>query len=105
MRSTFDTINPREIVDAYDDGLKSETTKSDLLSILWTKFGPRTIEVMADGAKLLALLWESAWREGNGDKAFSEIVACDPHDLVSFYVSKKNLASYRLTEIDPHLRR
>jgi hypothetical protein len=104
MRSTFDTINPREIVDAYDDGLRSETTKSDLLSILWTKFGPRTIEVMADGAKLLALLWESAWREGNGDKAFSKIVACDPHDLVSFYVSKKNLTSYRLTEIDPHLR-
>jgi hypothetical protein len=37
MQSTFDTIAPRGIVDACDDGLRNEMSKADLLSMLWEK--------------------------------------------------------------------
>jgi hypothetical protein len=104
MQSTFDAINPKDIVDAYDDGLRSEMSKGDLLSMLWNKFGDKTVEVMAEGSKLLALLWESAWREGNGDRAFADVEACDQGDLTDYYDKKTNLTSYRLTQIKPHLR-
>jgi len=104
MRSTFDSIAPRDIVDAYDDGLRNELSKGDLLSMLWEKFGDKTVEVMAEGSKLLALLWESAWKEGKGDKAFSDLGVCDQGDLSDYYNKKTNLTSYRLTQIKPHLK-
>jgi hypothetical protein len=104
MQSTFDTIAPRGIVDACDDGLRNEMSKADLLSMLWEKFGDKTVEVMAEGSKLLALLWESAWKEGNGHRAFSELGACDPGDLSDYYDKKTHLASYKLTEIKPRLK-
>jgi hypothetical protein len=34
---------------------------------LWDKFGTKTIAVMADGANVLTMLWESAWGAGNGN--------------------------------------
>ena len=104
MQSTFDAIAPRDIVDAYDDGLRSEMSKGDLLSMLWDKFGDKTVEVMAEGSKLLALLWESAWEEGNGDKTITNLSACDQGDLSEYYVKKTNLTSYRLTQIKAHLK-
>jgi hypothetical protein len=104
MQSTFETIAPRDIVDAYDDGLRSELSKGDLLSMLWEKFGDKTVDVMAEGSKLLALLWESAWKEGSSDKAFADLSACDQGDLSEYYDKKTNLTSYRLTEIKPHLK-
>jgi len=38
-----------------------------VLDGLWDRFGTPTIEAMADGARVLAMLWESAWVAGNGN--------------------------------------
>ena len=34
---------------------------------MWTKVGTKTGKCMAEGALLLASLWQSAWVAGNGD--------------------------------------
>lgn len=34
---------------------------------LWNTFGAATISRLADGAKTLAVLWNSAWRDGDGE--------------------------------------
>ena len=102
MQATFAAINPREICKVYDKALTDGS--SGILNILWQKFGPRTIDVMADGCRLLALLWESAWVEGNGDQKINDLSLCDWHDLKKMYLKKTTLPSFLLTEIKPHLK-
>ena len=65
MRDTFNTIPPADIVEAFATfkGKPSERNK-----VFWKKFGKKTIEVMQGGSHLLAVLWESAWSLGNGEK-------------------------------------
>jgi len=104
MQATFDKIKPREIVDAYDNALNADMAKGDILSMLWKTFGPRTIDVMADGCKLLALLWQSAWIEGSGDRNITDLTACNHPKLSGLYVKKSTLPSYLLTEIKDHLK-
>jgi hypothetical protein len=87
-----------------EDSCENELSKGDLLAMLWEKFGDKTVEVMTEGSKLLALLWESAWKEGGGDKAFTDLEACEQSDLSAYYVKKTNLTSYRLTQIKTHLK-
>ena len=64
MDRTAKTIPPEAIVDAYikAGGGKSKATAD----ALWTAFGTQTVDVMADGAQVLAMLWDSAWIAGGG---------------------------------------
>ena len=59
---------------------------------------------MADGCRTLALLWESAWKEGKGDQKIKDLTASDPGDLSSLYVKTNFLKSYLLTDIGKHLQ-
>jgi hypothetical protein len=104
-QSTFDEIHPRDIVDAYDDALKNDEAKADILSMLWDKFGEKTVLVMADGCKLLACLWESAWEQGRGDSRLKDIKESTQDDLIELYDRKNFLTSYTLPQIDVHLKR
>jgi hypothetical protein len=65
MRSTFKQIPPQKLVQVYVDVGKGGKASSDAL---WKAFGKKTISVMQDGAHLLAVLWESAWAAGDGEK-------------------------------------
>jgi hypothetical protein len=65
MRNTFGLIPPEKLVQAYIDVGKGGKASSD---ILWKGFGKETISVMQGGAHLLAVLWESAWAAGDGEK-------------------------------------
>jgi hypothetical protein len=104
MRSTFNTIQPKDICSAYDDALRSEMAKADMLAMLWKKFGTRTITVMEGGCKLLALLWASAWEQGGGDKIFKDnSKACAQEALATLYNKKTTCPSYLLTQIGSHL--
>ena len=64
MQRTAARIPPEALVDAYiaAGGGKSRRTAD----ALWSAFGPQTIDVMAAGAQLLAMLWDSAWHTGGG---------------------------------------
>jgi hypothetical protein len=64
MRHTFTRIPPAKLVQAYVAVGQGGKASSDAL---WKAFGSKTIAVMKDGAHLLAVLWESAWNQGNGE--------------------------------------
>jgi hypothetical protein len=64
MRRTFGLLPPEEMVQTYIDVGKGGKAASDAL---WSAYGARTIQVMQDGTHLLAVLWESAWKIGDGD--------------------------------------
>lgn len=104
MTDTFNKIKPREICDAYDSALRDESPKGQILAMLWEKFGDKTVVVMADGCRSLALLWESAWKEGGGDRTISDVSASRPEDLKALYIKKNFLPSFLLTEIAEHLQ-
>lgn len=104
MTDTFNKIHPKDICDLYDTALRSETPKSQILSMLWDEFGGRTVEVMADGCRRLAMLWESAWAEGGGDHTIKNTDASERGSLSNLYEKKSFLQSFLLTEIGPHLK-
>ena len=66
---------------------------------LWEKLGARTIKCMADGALTLTVLWESAWKEGNGDQfTNTKLKALSKTALRNLYISPKIAPSRTLRE-------
>ena len=104
MRQTFKTISPLKLVDFYDGLLEENLRKSARLDRLWEKFGDDSIAVIADGCQHLAMLWESAWKEGGGDTTIADLSASDQGDLVALYGDRKFCQSFVLTEIGDHLQ-
>ncbi len=89
MRKTFENLSPKAIVDAFADG-----------EDLWPLFGDATIATCVEGARTLAMLWESAWAEGNGDAiAKSKLTARDKDDLVTLYSDKAFIPSVTLKQL------
>jgi hypothetical protein len=94
MRFTYKSLPPAKIVQAFANVGKGGKAASDAL---WKRFGDETIETMQAGSHLLALLWESAWQIGSGEKNITgkvkltqdqamEIVA-DEHFLPSMTIA------------------
>lgn len=89
MQKTFENLSPKAIVDAFAAG-----------EDLWERFGDATIATCVEGARTLAMLWESAWAEGNGDDiAASELTARDKDDLVTLYSNKSFIPSRTLKQL------
>src|SRR5262249_2718764 len=101
MQQTFARIAPMTIVEAYveTDGDKP-APRADAL---WEKFGDDTAQVMADGCCCLAGLWESAWKEGNGDKNVKDLGEIDADDPATIYQDPAFLPSKTLNTIKPLL--
>ncbi|MER9758464.1 hypothetical protein [Mesorhizobium sp. M0138] len=91
MRGAFATISPDAIIEVF------VTDKSRL----WDEFGQLTVELLAEGSRSLAMIWESAWIQGK-----SKIVDLGPVDLdalVTIYEDPKWAPSVRLDDIAPIL--
>lgn len=73
MNSSRARIRPMELVERY---VKAKKDGDDPNDVLWAAYGQSTVEAMVEGCSVLAMLWDSAWREGNGD-------AIDPGDLIA----------------------
>jgi len=98
MQDTFDTIKPMSIVQAFAP-IASET-KSDIADALWKQFGDDTIKVMSTGTKLLAFLWQEAWRVGNGEKNIgNHAAAINQDNLVKLYEDQAFMTSYTLDQV------
>jgi hypothetical protein len=92
-------IPPRALVDAYiaAGGGTSRATRD----ALWAQFGQATIGVMADGARVLAMLWDSAWQQGG---AIAGAAAAIPQrDLQALYEQADFVPSLDLDHIGPAL--
>jgi hypothetical protein len=68
---------------------------------LWDEFGSDTILVIADGARTLAMLWASAWADGNGDArvASANLIALSRSSLRTLYEDEDFAPSVILDEI------
>lgn len=91
MRTAFATISVDAIIETFVQDPNA----------MWSQFGQDTVELLAEGARCLAMIWESAWRTpGNAITAFDAIPF---EDLVTIYESKNWAPSMTLDEIGPIL--
>ncbi len=59
-------LPPEDIVKVFlEAGGKKNVAAYDAL---WDAFGDGTIEAIVDGSRVLAMIWDSAWAAGDGDK-------------------------------------
>ena len=102
MRRTRNRIGPMALVEEYAAALQGG---DDVAEALWSKFGMATGAAIADGCWVLAMLWESAWREGNGGAIGDDLLRAVPADeLIALYSDQLFLPSLSLDEIGRILR-
>jgi hypothetical protein len=97
MQQTFQAIQPPKIVKAYV-AIKKLKPK-DVADHLWSQFGSATVNVMADGSRMLAMLWDSAWKEGGGTTAMVAKAKITSAALKNLYIQPKFLESFNLAQI------
>jgi len=97
MQETFKAIEPADIVDAYVPIKKLKPR--EVAGHLWAQFGKATINVMADGARTLAMLWDSAWKEGGGTANMAAKSIIKQSAFKNLYTNPKFLESFTLAEI------
>ncbi|SCX28540.1 hypothetical protein DSM25558_4500 [Agrobacterium sp. DSM 25558] len=98
MDRTMAALPPSSIVDAFiaTGGGKSR----QVTSALWEQFGETTAAAMADGARVLALVWDSAWKAGNGDRLKNkDLIAIDKAELMALYEDRNFVPSLVLNDI------
>jgi hypothetical protein len=93
MRRTFAKIAPQALVDAFADG-----------DDLWDKFGPRTVEVIADGVRTLRAIWRGAWAAGPSKVAAGKLAEVPHQDLIDLYMRKTWMPSKTLKTIKAVLK-
>jgi hypothetical protein len=64
MRTVRGILSPEAILEVWNQ----QDWNSPNYTTMWQSLGTKTGECMAEGALLLASLWQSAWRVGNGDQ-------------------------------------
>jgi hypothetical protein len=98
MLKTFDVLPPKNIVDRFKQVSQGQKPKP-IANALWKSFSTPTIEVMANSCRYLAMLWESAWKEGGGKAKLAAGSAITKEKLVGLYSKKPFLESCTLFTI------
>ena len=89
------------LVEAY---IAIPDKRHDASTTLWNQFGEDTVEVMIDGSRTLAMLWDSAWAEGGGDNiAQSKLKKFTSTKLKGIYEDQNFVPSVPLGQIDQYL--
>jgi hypothetical protein len=102
MQQTFSAIAPKDIIAEF---VRIEDQKpAARADALWDALGEDKIKVMADGAIGLAQLWDSAWKEGDGDNTISNLGEIDESTLETLYQNPEFLPSKTLDQIGPILK-
>ena len=95
IRRVRQILSPETINDVFDD-----VEGRERIDHLFNELGGRTVKCMAEGAKELARLWDSAWREGKGDSiAAAKMVAISKAQLRQRYERKTFVESLTLREM------
>lgn len=103
MRRTKAAIAPADIVERFIQ-IKEQGESRHISKLLWQSFGDKTIEVIEDGCRTLAMIWDSAWEDGGGpnlpDSLIKEI---SQTELQEIYEKQDFLPSVELDKIDQYL--
>jgi hypothetical protein len=100
MGRTFRAIRPVKIVATFAN---FQGTPKDRSELLWKQFGQKTIGVMQDGVHLLAVLWESAWSLGDGEKNVTSTRALKESQAMKICADEKFVPSVTIDKIGPLL--
>jgi len=95
MDRTFQDLMPPQIIKVFND-------EADL----WTKFGDKTVDLMAAGALTLAMIWDSAWKQGHGKTKISsaDLGPLDPKELAKLYLDPDFVPSKTIDQIGSLLK-
>jgi hypothetical protein len=94
MKATVETLPPKEVLEVW--GKMKGRGKYDGM---WDALGDRTIQNIASGAHAMAVLWQSAWEEGGGDKLTKAKLRKIPQARLQALYSKKTFVqSFRLSD-------
>jgi len=95
MRRTLGQLPPQDILEAFNaaDGRARA-------AYMWQVLGERTVETMADGCLVLAMLWQNAWSLGHGEAiADGQLGPVDKSTLMELYNDADFLPAMRLKEM------
>lgn len=103
MKKCVGILPPLTIVDAYDQAINNTgndaTCNDNCVSQMFNILGIRTISCISEGCLKLALIWENAWKEGNGDQIpDNKIVEVDSDTLKNLYEDDQYLEAFRLND-------
>ncbi len=94
MKATVDLLPPEEILQVW-----RQSKGQGKYDKMWSKLGPRTIKNIAAGSHAMAVLWQSAWKNGNGDALPKAKLKKIPQAaLQKLYSTKSFVPSYRLSD-------
>jgi hypothetical protein len=102
MRGVFAQIPPMDMVDTYVGVGKGGKASSDAL---WKAYGQNTINVMKQGAHLVAVLWESAWEVGSGETKVRALRALTQDEAMGIVSDPDFLPSMTVDEIGASLKK
>jgi hypothetical protein len=96
-------LSPRSLVASFgalvDHGQRDQAPQR-----LWQQFGAQTVAVLVDGCRTLAMLWDSAWAEGNGAAIpANQLKAVSTSRLQEIYEGQGFVPSRALDEVQPFL--
>ncbi|WP_050425892.1 hypothetical protein [Bradyrhizobium tropiciagri] len=95
-------LEPMRILDSYEQA--GAGTRKATLDGMWKDLGDDTAQVMALGARYLAMLWESAWVHGKGsDIPVRNLTDQNPQDVRARYIQTSFVPSLTLDKIGDEL--
>jgi len=102
MRDVFAQISPMDMVQTYVDVGRGGKASSDAL---WEAYGQKTVNVMKQGAHLLAVLWESAWEVGSGETKVKSLRALTQDEAMGIVSDPDFLPSMTVDQIGASLKK
>ncbi len=93
MDFTYRNLPPVDVCDSYTDN-------SGDTAAMWQELGDRTIVNMAEGCRVMAILWQSAWKAGGGNGQFTaaEMTEIPRDDLKALYNDKNFVPAYSMRD-------
>lgn len=111
MQKVAELLPPAKILTGYEAALAKgqkappRMKGSVVTDSLWEELGDGTIAVMTEGAKTLALVWDSAWKAGGGGKLDeAALAAIDTELLIERYIDPDFVPSKQLDQIGALLK-
>jgi hypothetical protein len=98
MRDVAKILSPRHIIDVYEASFRPGSPSH--VQALWQGLGPQTGQVMALGARALAMIWDAAWEAGAGKANPGPI---DPKVLRGHYEDPNFLRSVTVDDIQQEI--
>ncbi len=101
MDTVASILSPEKLIDVYETVNPTHGKTKQALAAYWAAIGNETGQVMALGARYLAMMWDAAWVAGAGHDAGHG--AIDPAAFKRLYEDVSFIKSYTIDDIGAQL--